>query len=89
VPLPLFDAGSSSTAGSSCVSSLMQSESEWELEAAAVDRSVRVLPVVKALLASIPDRRYAVATSRMKTYGALPTPSLPGISVATELIGEK
>jgi hypothetical protein len=31
-----------------------ESESEWELEAAAVDCSVRVLPGVKALLASIP-----------------------------------
>jgi len=54
-----------------------ESESEWELEAAAVDRSVRVLPGVKALLASIPEGRYAVATSGAKTYGALPLPLLP------------
>jgi thiamine biosynthesis lipoprotein ApbE len=54
-----------------------ESESKWELEAAVVDRSVRVLPGVKALLASIPEGRYAVATSGAKTYGALPLPLPP------------
>jgi hypothetical protein len=47
---------------------------EWEIElelgAAEVDRAVRILPGVKALLESIPEGRYAVATSGAKTYGA-------------------
>ena len=43
---------------------------ELELEAAEVDRAVRILPGVKALLGSIPEGRYAVATSGAKTYGA-------------------
>jgi len=47
-------------------------EWEWELEAAGFDRAVRVLPGVKTLLASIPEGRYAVATSGAKTYGAPP-----------------
>jgi hypothetical protein len=46
-------------------------ERELELEAAEVDRAVRILPGVKALLESIPEGRYAVATSGAKTYGAL------------------
>ena len=50
-------------------------ECQWELEAAAVDRAVRVLPGVKALLASIPEGRYAVATSGANTYGTLTFPS--------------
>jgi len=54
-----------------------ESERKWELEAAAMDRSVRVLPGVKALLASIPEGRYAVATFGAKTYGALPLPLPP------------
>ena len=41
----------------------------WQVEAAAVDRSVRILPGVKRLMGSIPDGRYAVATSGAKTYG--------------------
>jgi hypothetical protein len=46
---------------------------EWvlELEAVEVDRAVRILPCVKSLLDSIPEGRYAVATSGAKTYGAL------------------
>ncbi|KAM5533604.1 hypothetical protein V8D89_012717 [Ganoderma adspersum] len=40
----------------------------WQIEAAAVDRSVRILPGVKTLMDSIPDGRYAVATSGAKTY---------------------
>ena len=45
----------------------------WQVEAAAVDRSVRILPGVKKLMDSIPEGRYAVATSGAKTYGELPT----------------
>jgi hypothetical protein len=50
---------------------------ELELGAAEVDRAVRILPGVKTLLESIPEGRYAVATSGAKTYGALrPKPFL-------------
>lgn len=41
----------------------------WQLEAAAVDRSVRILPGVKRMISSIPEGHYAVATSGAKTYG--------------------
>jgi len=47
-----------------------ESESELELEANALDRPVRVLPGVKALLASIPEGRDAVAMFGARTYGA-------------------
>lgn len=57
---------------------------EWELEAAGVDRAVRILPGVKGLLASIPEGRYAVATSGAKTYGA-PTPPPSFLPLAMEL----
>ncbi|KZT11842.1 HAD-like protein [Laetiporus sulphureus 93-53] len=40
----------------------------WQLEATAVDRSVRILPGVKRMISSIPEGRYAVATSGAKTY---------------------
>ncbi|KAJ4482434.1 HAD-like domain-containing protein [Lentinula aciculospora] len=40
----------------------------WQIEAAAVDRSVRILPGVKKMIDSIPAGRYAVATSGAKTY---------------------
>lgn len=40
----------------------------WQIEACAVDRSVRILPGVKKLMDSIPAGRYAVATSGAKTY---------------------
>jgi len=40
----------------------------WQAEATAVDRSVRILPGVKRMISSIPDGRYAVATSGAKTY---------------------
>ncbi|EJF63231.1 Aldo/keto reductase [Dichomitus squalens LYAD-421 SS1] len=40
----------------------------WQVEAAAVDRSVRILPGVKKLMDSIPEDRYAVATSGAKTF---------------------
>jgi len=54
-----------------------------------VDRAVRVLPGVKALLASSPEGRYAVATSGVKTYGTLTFPlPIPEVSVGTELMGE-
>ena len=41
----------------------------WQIEAAAVDRSVCILPGVKKLMNSIPEGRYAVATSGARTYG--------------------
>lgn len=41
----------------------------WQLEAAKVDRSVQILPGVRKLMDSIPEGRYAVATSGAKTYG--------------------
>jgi hypothetical protein len=54
-----------------------------------VDRAVRVLPGVKALLASSPEGRYAVATSGVKTYGTLTFPlPIPEVSVGSELMGE-
>lgn len=40
----------------------------WQIEATAVDRSVRILPGVKKMISSIPEGRYAVATSGAKTY---------------------
>jgi len=41
----------------------------WQIEAASVDRSVHILPGVKKMIDSIPEGRYAVATSGAKTYG--------------------
>ena len=41
----------------------------WQIEASAVDRSVRILPGVKRMISSIPEGHYAVATSGAKTYG--------------------
>lgn len=41
----------------------------WSVEADGVDRSIRILPGVKKMLESIPEGRYAVATSGAKTYG--------------------
>ncbi|KIM41143.1 hypothetical protein M413DRAFT_445857 [Hebeloma cylindrosporum] len=40
----------------------------WQIEAAGVDRAVRILPGVRKMLDSIPHGRYAVATSGAKTY---------------------
>ncbi|KAF8549912.1 HAD-like protein [Imleria badia] len=40
----------------------------WQIEAASVDRAVRILPGVKKMMNSIPEGRYAVATSGAKTY---------------------
>ncbi|KAJ7774499.1 HAD-like protein [Mycena maculata] len=40
----------------------------WEAEAEAVNRSVKILPGVRRMLSSIPNDRYAVATSGAKTY---------------------
>jgi hypothetical protein len=48
--------------------------SAWQIEACAVDRSVQILPGVKRMINSIPNGRYAVATSGAKTYGPF-TPS--------------
>lgn len=64
---------------------LVAALSAWELEAEGVDRAVRVLPGVKALLDAIPKGRYAVATSGAKTYGTLLLlpPPVPAVSVAT------
>jgi len=42
--------------------------SAWQIEACAVDRSVQILPGVKRVIDSIPNGRYAVATSGAKTY---------------------
>lgn len=44
-------------------------EAAWEIEADGVDRSVKILPGVHNMIASIPEGRYAVATSGAKTYG--------------------
>ena len=41
----------------------------WQIEASAVDRSVRILPGVRKMIDSVPTGRYAVATSGAKTYG--------------------
>ncbi|KIM80973.1 hypothetical protein PILCRDRAFT_9014 [Piloderma croceum F 1598] len=40
----------------------------WQLEAVGVDRSVRILPGVKEMMNSLPQGKYAVATSGAKTY---------------------
>ena len=61
----------------SIANGVRSNESGLELEAAEVDRAVRILPGVKALLESIPEGRYAVATSGAKTYGALRLQTLP------------
>ena len=47
-----------------------ESESEWVLEADAVDRPVRVLPGVKVSLASIPEGCLVVAMFGARTCGA-------------------
>jgi hypothetical protein len=41
----------------------------WNAEHELVDRSVRILPGVRRMIDSIPQGRYAVATSGAKTYG--------------------
>lgn len=56
----------------------------WQLEAAGVDRSVRILPGVKRVMNSIPKGKYAVATSGAKTYG-LCLPILVGVSLVLML----
>ncbi|THV03011.1 HAD-like protein [Dendrothele bispora CBS 962.96] len=45
-----------------------ESLEQWQIEAASVDRSVRILPGVKKMIDSLPEGRYAVATSGAKTY---------------------
>jgi hypothetical protein len=42
---------------------------EWQLEAASVDRATQILPGVRRIIDSIPDGRYAVATSARKKFG--------------------
>ena len=42
---------------------------DWQLEAAKVDRAIQILPGVKRIIDSIPDGRYAVATSGTKIFG--------------------
>ena len=53
----------------------------WQLEAASVDRSVRILPGVRKMIDSIPAGRYAVATSGAKTYGMM----IPNFSDLSQL----
>ena len=57
---------------SDCVTkNTVQDLETWQFE---VDHSVQILPGVKRIIDSIPAGRYAVATSRTKTYGNfLPT----------------
>ena len=43
-------------------------EAAWEIEADGVDRSIQILPGVREMIDSIPEGRYAVATSSAKTY---------------------
>ena len=43
----------------------------WRIESDGIDRSIRILPGVRRMLESIPEGRYAVATSGAKTYGML------------------
>jgi len=57
----------------------------WQEEAASVDRCVRILPSVKEMIASIPEGRYAVATSGAKTYGALICVCVSHLTVADPL----
>ncbi|KAF7970228.1 hypothetical protein HWV62_24766 [Athelia sp. TMB] len=42
--------------------------SVWQQEASSVDRRVRILPSVREIIDSIPEGRYAVATSGAKIY---------------------
>ncbi|KAI0068873.1 HAD-like protein [Artomyces pyxidatus] len=53
---------------SSFAQSVQDTLHAWQVEAASVDRSVRILPGVKKMMDSIPQGRYAVATSGAKTY---------------------
>lgn len=52
----------------------MDVEAAWELESDGIDRGVRILPGVKDMISSLPEGRYAVATSGAKTYGTLSLP---------------
>lgn len=47
-----------------------RASSEWQVEAAGVNRAVQILPGVKEFMESLPKGRYAVATSGGTTYGA-------------------
>ena len=46
---------------------------EWQLEATSIDRAIHILPGVRRLIDSIPDGRYAVATSATKIFGNFTT----------------
>jgi hypothetical protein len=48
----------------------------WQLDAAGVDRSVRILPGVQNMMSSLPHGKYAVATSGAKTYGSFFFPDI-------------
>ncbi|KAF9017714.1 HAD-like protein [Hymenopellis radicata] len=73
---PTFDDDDMDIAHNEIIASELNSEAKviedvmeaWEIEAASVDRSVRILPGVKKMLDSLPQGRYAVATSGAKTY---------------------
>lgn len=41
----------------------------WNVEADGIDRSIRILPGVRKMIDSLPEGRWAVATSGAKTYG--------------------
>jgi len=43
-------------------------EAAWDLEEDVIDRSVQILPGVRSMINSLPEGRYAVATSGAKTY---------------------
>ena len=70
-------AGSPGALADELAAALTITPGELEPEAAEVDRAVRILPGVKVLLESIPEGRYAVATSGTKTYGTLRPLTLP------------
>ncbi|KAF8912669.1 HAD-like protein [Mucidula mucida] len=73
---PTFDDDDMDTVHDEIIASELNSESKvvedvmeaWEIEAASIDRSVQILPGVKKMLDSLPQGKYAVATSGAKTY---------------------
>jgi hypothetical protein len=48
-----------------------ESKREWEVEAAQVDHAMCALPGIKALLVSIPEGCFTIATSEAEIYSAL------------------
>ncbi len=85
---PTFDDDDMDTVHNEIIATELNSDSKvvedvmeaWEIEAASIDRSVQILPGVKKMLDSLPQGKYAVATSGAKTYGqwyfAVPFPVL-------------